>query len=78
MDTISAWLREFRTIRLTCRGCGKVTCLGLDAMLDMSRQNDDLLFWRERFKCSACGAKAPYLATRNTHMTPPPKNRHPF
>lgn len=47
--------------------------LGLDDLLRMSKQNDDYLWWRERFKCAGCGAKNPYMAMVSTHMTPKPK-----
>lgn len=46
--------------------------LGLDDLLRMSKQNDDYLWWRERFKCARCGAKNPHMAKVSTHMTPPP------
>lgn len=73
MDSISNRLREFWLIELKCRGCGKVKMLGLDDQLRMSKQNDDMFWWRERFKCSGCGAKNPYMTVVSTHMTPPPK-----
>lgn len=72
MHRISDQLREFWVTRLTCRGCERETTLGLDDMLRMSKQNDDWLWWRERFKCETCGAKNPYFAKVSTHLTSKP------
>ncbi|QXF10869.1 hypothetical protein [Sphingopyxis terrae] len=78
LDRISTWLREFRTMRLKCRGCRKVTDIGLDKLLEMSAKNDELMWWRERFRCGVCGAKSPQMSTIWTHMTPRPTGGHPF
>lgn len=77
MDSIAKRLREFWLIRLKCRGCGKVTMLGLDDQLRMSKRNDDMRWWRERFRCSACGAKNPYMSVISTHLTEMPKGKGP-
>ena len=74
MHSIAQILREFYTVKLQCRGCQRVTALGLDRLLAMSRTNDDMTVWRERFRCSGCGAKNPHFSTVNTHLTPPPHN----
>lgn len=73
MYLVSDILRDFWTVRLKCRGCEKVTNIGLDGLLSMSKRNDDLAWWRERLKCSSCGEGNPYFSTVSTHMTPPPK-----
>lgn len=69
---LSDWLRNYVTMKLKCKGCGSVTDLGLDALLKMSAQNDDLTWWRERFRCRKCGEKAPYMSIVPTRMTPEP------
>lgn len=70
---VSNWLKTFRTVQLTCRGCQKVTHLGLDDLLAMSKRHDDMTWWRHRFKCGKCGEKNPYFTSVHTHLTPQPE-----
>lgn len=70
LDRVSGWLRNVVTAKLTCRGCERVTTIGLDKLLEMSATNDCFTWWRERFKCQRCGAKRPYLAIVPSHLTP--------
>ncbi|MBJ7437615.1 MAG: hypothetical protein JHD35_01135 [Sphingopyxis sp.] len=70
LDRVCGWLRNVVTAKLTCRGCERVTTIGLDKLLEMSATNDSFTWWRERFKCRTCGAKGPYLAIVPSHLTP--------
>lgn len=70
LERVSGWLQNVITAKLTCRGCERVTTIGLDKLLEMSAANDSFTWWRERFKCRTCGAKSPYLAIVPTHLTP--------
>jgi hypothetical protein len=62
--------RQSGGAKLTCRGCERVTTIGLEKLLEMSATNDSFTWWRERFKCRMCGAKNSYLAIVPTHLTP--------
>lgn len=78
LDLVSGWLRNVVTAKLTCRGCERVTTIGLDKLLQMSAANDSFTWWRERFKCRQCGAKGPYLTIVPTHLTPMRYGAHPW
>ena len=78
LERVSDWLQNVITAKLTCRGCERVTTIGLDKLLEMSATNDSFTWWRERFKCRTCGAKAPYLAIVPTHLTPMRYGAHPW
>jgi hypothetical protein len=78
LDRVSGWLQNYVTAKLTCRGCERVTAIGLDKLLEMSAANDCFTWWRERFKCQRCGAKSPYLAVVPTHLTPVRYSPHPW
>ena len=69
---VSDWLRSFRTVQLTCRGCHKVKQLGLDDLLRMSKLDDDMMRWRQRFIYGKCGEKDPFFTSVHTHLTPGP------
>lgn len=78
LERVSGWLQNVITAKLTCRGCERVTTIGLDKLLEMSATNDSFTWWRERFKCGKCGAKGPYLAIVPTHLTPMLYGAHPW
>jgi hypothetical protein len=69
---ISDWLRNYVSMRLQCSGCKAITDIGFDSLIGMSAKNDDLMWWRERFRCRKCGAKAPHMSSVRTHLTPDP------
>lgn len=77
LDRVSGWLRNVVTAKLTCRGCERVTTIGLDKLLEMSAANDSFTWWRKRFKCQKCGTKSPYLAIVPSHLTPMRYGAHP-
>ena len=78
LDRVSGWLQNVITAKLTCRGCERVTTIGLDKLLEMSATNDSFTWWRERFKCRTCKTKNPYLAIVPTHLTPMRYGAHPW
>ena len=77
LDRVSGWLRNVVTAKLTCRGCERVTTIGLDKLLEMSAANDSFTWWREQFKCQKCGTKSPCLAIVSSHLTPMRYGAHP-
>lgn len=78
LERVSGWLQNVVTAKLTCRGCKRVTMIGLDKLLAMSAANENFTWWRERFKCQRCGARNPYLAVVPTHLTPMRYSPHPW